>query len=248
MLAGVEGIARGRDRAELLLELRAVDDRAVGRARERALGQERALVLLGLEGEERLPRRRAVQREWLAERGGDAHRAVRLDDLDRHEHPAPQHGDVGGLAHLAHQLLHDRAGLPQEPQVQHVALPELEAAHAEAVVLGRAILLDVAARLEGREQPKDVVLVQLEPLRQLGDPELVGLAAELLEHVERVRYRLDDVVGFLAPHARPSTAKTRFRLRRSPGGVNASAPFPTTRRKSSQIAISRSRGGRGTLS
>ena len=81
----------------------------------------------------------------------------------------------------------------------HVGLSELQAADAEPVVLGRLVLLDVAARLERREQTKDVVLVQLQALRELGDAELVGLAGELLEHVERVRDGLDDVVGFLAP-------------------------------------------------
>ena len=46
-----------------------------------------------------------------------------------------------------------------------VRLSELQAADAEPVVLGRLVLLDVAARLERREQAEDVVLVQLEALR-----------------------------------------------------------------------------------
>src|SRR4030095_16837428 len=89
---------------------------------------------------------------------------------------------------------------PQQPHVLHVALAELETAHPQSVVLGGAVLLDIAARLEGGEQPKDVVLVELEPLGQLGHPQLVGVLEELLEDVERVRYRLDDVVGLLASH------------------------------------------------
>jgi hypothetical protein len=73
--------------------------------------------------------------------------------------------------------------------VLHVGLSELEAADAEPVVLGRAVLLDVAARLERREKPKYVVLVQLQAFREIGDAELLRLAGELLEHVQRVRNR-----------------------------------------------------------
>src|SRR4029077_17657232 len=87
------------------------------------------------------------------------------------------------------------------------------------VVLGAPVLLDVAARLESGEQSEDVVLVQLEPLGQLGCAELVGVLEELLEDVERVRDRLDDVVGFLPSH-RHVFPKTRFRLRRWRRGVN----------------------------
>jgi hypothetical protein len=40
--------------------------------------------------------------------------------------------------------------------------------------------------------------VELQALREVGDPELVGLPGELLDHVESVRDRLDDVVALLA--------------------------------------------------
>ena len=82
----------------------------------------------------------------------------------------------------------------------HVALTQLETADAEAIVLRRPVLLDVAARLEGGEEAEDVVLVELQALGELRHPELLGLAAELLEDVQAVGNRLDDVVRFLAPH------------------------------------------------
>ena len=41
------------------------------------------------------------------------------------------------------------------------SLPQLQAPETEAIVLGQFILLDVAARLEGREQTKHIILMQL---------------------------------------------------------------------------------------
>src|SRR5262249_33583760 len=130
----------------------------------------------------------------------DAHRAIRLHDLDGHHAVATEHRHVSGLARLANQLDHDRPRLTEEPHVSHVALAELEAADPEAVVLRGAVLLDVAARFQGGEQAEDVVLVQLQALRELRDAELFGVETELLEHVERVRHGLDDVVRILPAH------------------------------------------------
>src|SRR5881396_556664 len=199
VLAQVDGVAARRHGAELLEEGRAVDDGALGEALE-AVGDERAQLVLPLEGEVSLAGCGRVERQRLAELRDDAHGTVGLDHLDRDHRRAPQDGEIRRLAHLTHQLRHDRACLAEEPHVLHVALPELEATDAEAVVLGGPVLLDVAARLERGEQAEDVVLVEPEPLRQLGHAELLGLARELLEHIQRVRHRLDDVVGLLAPH------------------------------------------------
>jgi len=91
--------------------------------------------------------------------------------------------------------------------VLHEGLSELQAANAQTVILGRAVLLDVAPRLERREEPKDVVLVQLQALREVGDAELLRLAGELLEDVQRVRHGLDDVVRLLSPHHVVSRSK-----------------------------------------
>src|SRR5262249_13787238 len=94
--------------------------------------------------------------------------------------------------------LHDGPRLAQQAHATDVRLPELERPDAEPVVLGRLVLLDVAARLERREQPKNVVLVKLQPLAELSDAELVGLAVELLDDVERMRDGANDVVALLA--------------------------------------------------
>ena len=203
MLAHVDRVAARADRLELLLEHLAVGRRALGEFRQ-GVRQHAAEVFLRLECEKRLARRRAVQRQGLADLRDDAHRAIGLDDLDGNHAVTPQHRDVGGLPRLPDQLVHDGQRLAEQAHVLHVALTELEAAHAKPVVLGAPVLLDVAARLEGGEQAEDVVLVQLEPLGQLGDAELVGVLEELLKDVERVRDRLDDVVGFLPSHRQPS--------------------------------------------
>jgi len=188
----------------------------------KAVGHERAHVVLGSEREVRLPGGGRVERQRLAERGNDPHRAIGLDDLDRDDEPAPEDGQIRRLTDLPRELGHDGPRLPQEAHVLHVGLAELQAADAEAVVLGRAVLLDVAARLERREEAKDVVLVELQAFREIGDAELFRLAGELLEHVQRVRDGLDDVVRFLSPH-HGDALKRRFRLRRVHPVVNGRA-------------------------
>src|SRR5262245_4839537 len=218
VLTHVDRVSARADRLELLLENLPVSGRPLGELGQ-GVGQQAAQVFLGLEGEQRLARSGAVQGQGLAHLRDDAHRPIGFDHLDGHDAVAPQDRNVGGLARLAHQLDHDRPGLTQEPHVLDVALAELQAADAQAVVLGAPVLLDVATRFEGSEQPEDVVLVQLEALGQLGDAQLVGVLEELLEHVERVRHRLDDVIGFLPSH-RHVFPKTRFRLRRWQRGVN----------------------------
>ena len=78
-----------------------------------------------------------------------------------------------------------------------VSASEMQALDAEPVIFGRFVLFDIAARFERGEQTKDVVLVQLEPFGKFGYAKFVDLAEKLLEHVERMRDRLDDVVGFI---------------------------------------------------
>ena len=203
MFPHVDRIPARRDRAELLEESLAIDDGALREARQ-AVGQQGAELVLGLEGKIGLARRRRVERQRLPELRDDADGPIGLHHLDRDDPGAAEHRDVGRLPHLPHELTHDGARLAQEPHVLHVALTQLETADAEAIVLRCPVLLDVAARLERREQAEDVVLVELQALGELRHPELLGLAAELLEDVQAVGDRLDDVVGFLAPHDRIS--------------------------------------------
>jgi hypothetical protein len=79
-----------------------------------------------------------------------------------------------------------------------VTASEVEAFDAEAIIFGGFVLLDVTARLERREQSKDVVLMQLEALGKFRHTEFIDVAKELFEHVERMRDGLDYVVGFIA--------------------------------------------------
>src|SRR5262245_44916978 len=150
VLAHVDGVAVRRHRLELLLEGLAIDRRPLGELRQR-IGKDGAQVLLGLEGEERLTSSRAVQRQGLTHLRHDADGAICLDDLHRHHAVATENRHVGRLTRLADELDHDRSRLTEQPHVAHVALSQLEAAHPEAVVLGGAVLLDVATRLERGE-------------------------------------------------------------------------------------------------
>src|SRR3977135_3908580 len=81
-----------------------------------------------------------------------------------------------------------------------IAAAQVQTFDAEAIILGRSILFDIAARFERREQSKDIVLMQLETLGKLRDPELIDFAEELFEYVERMRHRLNNVVCLLAAH------------------------------------------------
>ena len=92
----------------------------------------------------------------------------------------------------------DRARLPDEAHMMDVTATEVQALDAEAVIFGGFVLLDVTARLERREQSKDVVFMQLEPFGKLRYAEFIDVAEELFEHVERMRDGLDYVVGFIA--------------------------------------------------
>src|SRR5208282_2520874 len=85
-----------------------------------------------------------------------------------------------------------------EAHMMDVTASEVEALDAEAIILGDFVLFDVTARFERGEEPKDVVLVQLEPLGEFRHAEFVNVAEELLEHVERMSDGLDYVVGFVA--------------------------------------------------
>ena len=80
-----------------------------------------------------------------------------------------------------------------------VTATEVEAFDAEPIIFGSFVLFDVTARLERREQPEDVVLMQLEPLGKFRDAEFIDFAEKLFEHVERMRNGLDNVVSFIAP-------------------------------------------------
>ena len=144
--------------------------------------------------------RRAMQRQRLADRRRDSHRAiVGLGRLQRHHAVAPHDRDEGALAAFVRDVGQNRARLPHQSHVVDIAASQVQALDSQAIVLGRPVLFDIAARLERGEQTKDVVLVQLEALGKFGDAEFVDLAEKLFEHVESVRNRLDDVVGFVAP-------------------------------------------------
>src|ERR1700689_4071959 len=76
----------------------------------------------------------------------------------------------------------------------------MQALDPEAIVLGRFVLLDIAARLERRGQAEDVVLMQLEPLGKFRPSKFVNFTEKLFEHVERMRDGLNNVVCLFAPN------------------------------------------------
>src|SRR4029450_11240524 len=85
-------------------------------------------------------------------------------------------------------------------------VPESHAHCAEPIALGVGALLDPALLLERREDPEDVVLVQVQTLGQLGDAgERVLL--ESRESPQRVADRLDRVRALRPLHRVPSKGK-----------------------------------------
>src|SRR5208283_4979972 len=106
--------------------------------------------------------------------------------------------DEGALAAFAGDVGENRTGLPHQPHVMDITPAEMEAFYAEPVIFGGAILFDIAARLQGGEQPENIVLVQLEALGKFSHAQFVDVAEELFEHVERVRDRLNNVVCLFA--------------------------------------------------
>ena len=177
-----------------------VGDRVV-RETGQTLGQCLAQVGVGDERELDLARRGAMQRQRLAHPRRHAHRPLRLHRVERHHRRLAENRDERRLSGSLGERLDDRMCLTEQPHLRDVRLPKLQATNSQTVVLGGLVLLDVPPRLQRGEQPEDVILVQFQPLAQLGDTELIVFAGELLEHVERVGDRLDDVVGFLATHA-----------------------------------------------
>jgi len=52
------------------------------------------------------------------------------------------------------------------------------------------VLLDEVARLQGGQQPEDVVLVQRHAAAELGDPQLHPVAVELVQQIQGMADRL----------------------------------------------------------
>ena len=61
-------------------------------------------------------------------------------------------------------------------------------------------MFDITARFERREQTKNIVFVQFEPFAKLGHTDFVDIAIKLLQHVERMRNGLNNIIGFLPPN------------------------------------------------
>ncbi|HME69799.1 MAG TPA: hypothetical protein VKM54_08010 [Myxococcota bacterium] len=102
-------------------------------------------------------------------------------------------------------------------------LAELEAGHREPIAVTRRRLLDVAALLERREQPEDVILVDTEATRELGHTELF-LRLKGFKQTERVIDALDHVVPLRPLHTEDPSGLTPIALRRR---ASIEAGFPT---------------------
>src|SRR5258708_31635034 len=140
-----------------------------------------------------------MERERDSDWRRDAHGAIfGLGSFERHDPVAPDDRDVSALAAFFCDIGEYRARLPDEAHMMNVTASEVQAFDAEAIIFGGFVLFDVTARLERREQTKDVVLMQLEPLGKFRHTEFIYVDEELFEHVERMRDGLDYVVGFIA--------------------------------------------------
>src|SRR5512141_988273 len=83
-------------------------------------------------------------------------------------------------------------------------LAQLEALDPETVIVVGTVLLDVVSRLERGEDAEDVVFMQFQLLAELRDPQLLRLIPELLQDIEGVGDRLDDVVRLVSTdHGKP---------------------------------------------
>src|SRR5260370_17590965 len=160
----------------------------------------------------RLAGRGTMKRERDSDGGRDAHGAIfGLGGFERDYAVAPDDRDICALAAFFCDVGEDRARLPHEAHMMDVTATEVEAFDAEAIIFGGFVLFDVTACLERREQPEDVVLMQLEPLGKFRDAKFIAFAQELFEHVERVRNGLDNVVSFIASdHFFSTSAATRW--------------------------------------
>jgi len=126
-----------------------------------------------------------------------------LDHFDRDTARAPQHGEIRRFARLtptsSAMIAVPGGGAP----CAHVALPELEAADAEAVVLWCAVLLDVSRATRAWRAAEDVVLVEPSRFDSSVTPSSSASPANCLEHIPASGHRLDDVVDFSRRTALP---------------------------------------------
>ena len=180
--------------------MRAIDDGAVGVAREMLGQRRRAIARSGSKARWALPT--AVQCSGSVCPIGGMIRTARSSGSAASSGTTPSRRMIATKVlsrHCVRDVGQDRARLPHQSHVIDIAAPEMQALDPEAIVLGRLVLLDIAARFERGEQAKDVVLMQLETLGKFGDAEFIDFAEKLFEHVERMRNRLDNVVCFIAP-------------------------------------------------
>lgn len=122
--------------------------------------------------------------------------------IDEHHLELAQHAEMSRLSGFLRELFEDRTGLPQKAAVSREGLPDLEAASAEPITIGSRALLYVPRLLERGEQPKHVVLVQVEAVGELRYAELF-FVGEGLEQRERIAHRLDHVIALASFHRRP---------------------------------------------
>jgi len=195
---GIHRVTVARDRFELREQNCAIDNRAGGEAAKR-LGQRGFELLLGVEGKMRLAGCGTMKRQGNSDRRRDTHGAIfGLGRFQRHDAVAPDDRDVSALAAFAGDIGQDGARLPHQTHMMDVTASEMQTLDAEAIILGGFVLFDIAARFERREDSKDVVLMQLEPLGKFSYSQFIDIAEELFEHIERVGDGLDEVVGFVA--------------------------------------------------
>ena len=199
----VERVAADCDRPEVLEELRGIADG--GRRNHGKIPPRDDPAVEGFANRRRsaaeqdLSERGAVRRKHATHPGSRQHEAFGASPLHVHDLQVAQQADVRRLAAGLDELVEDLPAPLQQVPAAPEGLAELEAAHAEPVAVALGALLDVAELLERGEQPEDVVLVQVEALREGGDA-LLLLVAEGLEEADRIDHRLDRVVPLRLLH------------------------------------------------
>ncbi len=113
---------------------------------------------------------RTIHRQPIAHPQPGQQHSIGLNTVEMDNLLVAQDAKMRGFAGLERQLIENRMGAPQQRMPSNEALAQFKAPRTQTVPLGLGALLDITMLLKGREEPKDVVLVQPETPGKLAHP------------------------------------------------------------------------------